>query len=99
MAFNVPLIIRGKVIEDADLEFGGRGNAVAFTTPDVKKHLASLPLARPSDLADLHALPFEEILDYLEELGSKLNLKTNEYLQEAIQLSYLTSGLSKSVVD
>lgn len=99
MSFNVPLIIRGKIIEDADLEFGGRGNAVAFTTPDVKKHLADLPLARPSELADLHALPFEEVLDYLEELGSKLNLKTNEYLQEAIQLSYLTSGLSQSVVE
>jgi Acyl-CoA reductase (LuxC) len=98
MAFNVPLIIRGKIIEDADLEFGGRGSTVTFTAPDIKKHLAELPLAKPSDLAELHRLPFEEVLDYLQELGQQL-ATGNDYVEQARALSYLTSGLSKGVVD
>jgi len=99
MSFNVPLIIRGKVIEDPDLEFGGRGGGVTFTTPDIKKHLSLLPLAKPSELADLHGTSFEEILDYLEALGARLVLKNNPYLREAMALSIQTSGLSKGIIE
>jgi hypothetical protein len=48
MPFHIPLIIRGRIIDDRDLEFGGRRGGVAFTTADVKKHLAELPLSAPS---------------------------------------------------
>jgi hypothetical protein len=94
MSFHVPLIIRGRIIADPDLQFGGRRGGAAFTTADVKKHLAELPLSVPSQLAELHAMPFEEILDYLDQLGGLLNLNDNPYLQEAFELSSLTSGLS-----
>ena len=98
MAFHIPLIIRGRIIENRDVEFGGRGGSVAFTTADVRKHLGELPLATPSTMAELHATPFAEILDYLDQLGGMLTLKTNAHLQEALALSMLTSGLSAEVV-
>lgn len=99
MAYNIPLIIRGKVIEGADLEFGGRGGRAAFTTPDVRKHIQDLPLARPSLMADVHALKFDEIVDYLDQLANALALDHNPYIREAMELSKQTSGLSEGSVE
>ncbi|MGE0828239.1 MAG: acyl-CoA reductase [Hyphomonadaceae bacterium] len=96
--FNVPLVIRGRVIEDADVEFGGRGGDVRFTAPDVRKHLKEMPLSAPSALSDLYAMSFEEILDYLDELGNRLTLSQNSYLQEAYALSCETSGLGPEIL-
>jgi hypothetical protein len=98
MAFHVPLIIRGRVIEDADLEFGGRRGGVKFTTPDVRKHLGELALPNPADLQDIHGLRSEEIFDYLDALGRELAFDRNPYLQEAYELSIRTSGLTPGIV-
>jgi hypothetical protein len=94
---SVPLIIRGKVIDDADVEFGGRHGGVRFTAPDVRRHLRELPLISGSGLADLHALSFEEILDFLERLSERLTLR-NEHLQRALELSIATSGLGEQIL-
>lgn len=96
--YHVPLIIRGKVIEDIDLEFGGRRGGVSFRTPDVTKHINDLTLRAPSQMADLYTISFEEILDYLVELGQQLNFSKNKYLREAFELSCSTSGLSESIL-
>jgi hypothetical protein len=98
MSFHVPLIIRGRVIEDADLEFGGRRGGVKFTTPDVRKHLGELALPNPSDLQDVHQLRSEEVFDYLDSLGKELRFDRNPYLQEAYELSIQTSGLTPAIV-
>jgi hypothetical protein len=95
---QVPLIIRGKLIEDYDLEFGGRHGGVAFNTPDVKKYVDQLTLSRPSQLADLYTLKFADIADYLVELGDKLAFKRNQYMQAAFELGRSTSGLSASLL-
>jgi hypothetical protein len=98
MTFHVPLIIRGRIYEDPDLSFGSRRSGAPFTTPDVRKHLAELALEDPAALEDIHALKSEEIFDYLDALGQELNLAKNPYLQEAYELSILTSGLSADIV-
>jgi hypothetical protein len=98
MSFHVPLIIRGRVIDDADLEFGGRRGGVKFTTPDVRKHLGELALINPADLQDVHSLRSEEIFDYLDALGKELDYTRNTYLQEAYELSIQTSGLTPAIV-
>ena len=97
--FRVPLIIRGRVIEGDAVEHKGRREDVSFTTPDVAEHLKHLPLASPSLLADLHALSFDDILDYLEELGPRLRLDRNAHLQEAFELSCRTSGLGRDILE
>ena len=41
--FRVPLFLRGKVIEDDWVEFGGRGSGRAFLAPDPHRWAAQLP--------------------------------------------------------
>jgi len=96
--FRVPLIIRGKVIEDADLEFGGRGGAAKFSSPDVGKHVGELALSNPSRMADLYRLTLEEVFDYLDALADRLSFGQNPYLQEAYELSCRTSGLGPDIL-
>ncbi|WP_157219205.1 acyl-CoA reductase [Flavisphingomonas formosensis] len=96
--YRVPLIIRGEIIESGETEFGGRDPATRFRGPDVFDHLGKLPLSPPSAIADLHALPFEEILDYLVELGAWLDFGKNAHLQEALALTCKTSGLGEPIL-
>ena len=96
--FHVPLIIRGKIVDDADVVHVGRRGDVSFTSPDVSAHLAKLPLRTPSAMADMYALSFDEILDFLVALGDRLHFDSNPHLQEAFRLSCITSGLSESIL-
>jgi hypothetical protein len=96
--YRVPLIIRGHVIHGNDLTFSGRRGAASFSTPDVRPHLDKLTLTQPSALADLHSAPFEEVLDYLHELGKRLAFDRNPYLQDAFRLSCETSGLGPRIL-
>lgn len=89
--------IRGRWIEDDLVKFGGRSVGVEFLSPDPKSILGQLPLASPNLLADQYALTMDQILDYLAELGQRLDLRSNAYLQEALEASCLTSPLTESV--
>ena len=95
---SVPLICRGRLIDDCALEFGGRRGGVSFRTPDVAKYIDQLTLTTPSKLADLYALSFAQIADYLAELGRHLALESNRYMQQAFELACATSGLSDSIL-
>jgi hypothetical protein len=96
--FHVPLIIRGRIIDDKDVEFGGRRAGASFTTPDVKKHMNELPLSTPSALSELYELSFDDILDYLNELYQRMAFGQNHYLQEAFELARNTSGLTEPLL-
>jgi len=93
------LIIRGRIIEDDLVEFGGRGGALQFRAPDPHKYAAQLPVASPAALADLYDLRFDDILDYLAELGARLDIDRNAYLQEARELTYQTAPTTRPIVD
>ncbi len=96
--FRVPLIIRGEIIDDARVEHGGRRGGISFRAPDIAGHIGRLTLRTPSGMADLYAISFEEILDYLVELGRRLDFETNRHVREAFRLSCVTSGLSESIL-
>jgi Acyl-CoA reductase (LuxC) len=93
-----PAVVRGDVITDDLVEFGGRGGDLRFLAPDPTSLLRVLPLRDPSRLADLHRLPFGEIVAYLDELGRALQLERNEYLQEALRQSVGFSDLTIPLV-
>jgi len=97
-AFNVPLIIRGRIIDEAEVTHGGRGGGVSFTAPDLARRADALGLSTPSSMAELYGLSFAEILDYLEELGGRLALDANPWVEEAFELSCRTSGLGRDIL-
>jgi hypothetical protein len=92
--FKAGIVIRGQWIEDHLLEFGGRSTGITFLSPDPKQYLARLPLGSAQALSDLYALSFGDILDYIDRLGERLNLAGNAHLQEALEVSCLTSSLT-----
>ena len=94
-----PMVIRGTVITDNLVEVGGRGGDLTFLTPDARKYLDKLPLGNPARLADLYKLSFNDILDYAEALGERLDLATNPHLQEACALSYHTAPVTPTMVN
>lgn len=94
-----PLIIRGRIIESDLIEFGGRGGDLVFLAPDAAKFVDDIALGSPSQMNDLYDLSFEDILDYLEELGSLLDVRSNEWMQEARELSYLTAPTTPSLIN
>ena len=96
--YSVPLIIRGEVIEDGDVEHGGRGGDISFRSPDVRRYLDRLPLRSPSAMADLYRLSVEEILDFLDALGQRLTLGQNRWVQQAFDISCRTSGLGADIL-
>src|SRR4051794_313565 len=96
--FRVPLIIRGQIIDDKLIEFGGRRGGARFLTPNVSQYLDRIGLRTPSSMADLYTLTFDGIVDYLVQLGKHLDPDTNPYLQESYELSRHTSGLSDGVL-
>lgn len=94
------IIVRGRIIDTDLVEFGGRGEGdFKFLSPDPQKFADQLPLGNPGKLADLYELSFKDILDYLEELGSRLDLKTNTHLQKALNGSYLTAPTTGPILE
>lgn len=92
-------VLRGQVIETDLIEFGGRGGDISFLAPDPHTIADRIPLASPRLMADLYDLSLEDILDYLAELGSRLNVRTNDYLREARDYSYATAPTTKPIMD
>jgi hypothetical protein len=97
-SFAVPLLLRGQIIDDAEIEFGGRRGGVSFSTPDLTRHLDALTLSTPSSMADLYAIKLDEIFTFLGKLGERLHPTDNRHLQDSFELSRATSGLSDSIL-
>jgi hypothetical protein len=86
-----PAVIRGKVIEDNLVEFGGRNGVIKFLAPDPRKIVNMLPIGDPTRMSDLYDIRLDEIVDYLVELGDALNFKKNVLMQESCELNYYTA--------
>jgi hypothetical protein len=95
---EVPIILRGRVIEPGDdaIEFGGRAGA-RFRTPDPTKYVDQLVLSDAGALRDLHDTPIDEIIDFLAELGTRLSLD-NPLMQRAFQLALEAGDITEPVL-
>ncbi len=96
--FDVPLVIRGKLIEDYSVEYGGRQVGSRFRSANAADYIDEIVMTRPSGMADLYSLTIDEIADYLVRLGKRLVFSENRHMQEAFELSKRTSGLSESIL-
>ena len=96
---DIPIISRGRVIMPGDdaVEFRGRGGA-KFRTPDPHKHISDLVLGSPALLADLNDTRMRAIVDFLVEVGKRLHLEDNRYLQESFALALQAGGLAEPIL-
>jgi hypothetical protein len=95
---SVPLIIRGRIIDDNHVEFAGRRGGLVFRTPDVHQYVDQIVLRDPSAMRDLYDLELDEILEFLEALGSRLSPRTNPHMGQALEASIAVSGQSPEIL-
>lgn len=95
---DVPLIIRGQIIETDMQSFNARAGNINFRSPDIKAHLSKLPTSAHS-LHDLYKVSLDEIIDFMVEVGSRLDLATNPYIAAAFEVSVQTSGLARPILE
>ena len=93
---NIPIIARGQVIEDYELEFNGRHGA-KFRAPDVLKHLPAL-LPDREEMARLYDLTLDDILAYLARLIDRLAAPDNPHLEWAFALAEDFSDVPASIM-
>jgi hypothetical protein len=98
-ALEVPAVIRGEVIADGLTAFATRGGDQEFHVPDPAGLVARLPLPDPGSLRELTALSFDDIAGYLAELGARLALDDNDYLQQAMACSSVWSDATPPLVE
>ncbi|WP_414900263.1 acyl-CoA reductase [Sphingomonas flavalba] len=96
--FDVPLILRGKIVEAATEQFGARQGGVAFRAPDITRYIDKL-VAQAADLDDIQKLTSREIVAFMAKVGRALDLETNAYMQRAYEVSRLTSGISAPILE
>src|SRR5690349_2287614 len=97
---TIPIIARGKIIEPSEgdsVEFSGR-NGAKFLSPDPHKHIHDLVLGNPVLLSDLNDTPMRNIIDFLAEVGKRLRLEDNHYLQESFALALQAGGLAEPIL-
>lgn len=97
--YEIPIIARGRIIEPGEdaVEYAGRGGA-KFRTPDPHKHIQDLVLGNPVLLHDLMDRPIHDIVDFLAEVGKRLRLDDNPWLQESFALALQAGGLAEPIL-
>lgn len=96
---NIPIVSRGGIIMPGDdaIEFAGRSGG-RFRIPNPRRHINDLVLADPGKLSDIQAIPTDKIIDFLAELGGRLAIDKNPYMQEAFNLALTAGGLTEPVL-
>lgn len=91
--------IRGEEIKDNLVRFAGRDGEASFLVPDPMSIVERLPLRDPGQMRDLYEISFDDIADYLVELGGRLDLAKNTYIQEALEQSYGMTDMTPPLLD
>ena len=97
--FKVPLIIRGEVIEDYEVQHHDRSLGRSFLTANVAKYADRMVAKSAAALNDLYTISFDGICEYLGELGRRLDLDKNPHWREAFEVSCSASNMSRSVLE
>jgi len=93
---QVPHVVRGRLIDGLDAVYTSRDMGVDFATPAIDPD--ALVWTRREPLPMLN-MPIAEILDFLVELGARLDLDTNASLQQAFEGMNRVSALGPRVME
>lgn len=92
----VPHVVRGRLVEGADTPYRPAGGGAGFATPAID--VDDLVWSRREPLPALDT-PVAEILDFLVELGTRLDLDRNSLLQRAYENMQHISPLGARVLE
>jgi hypothetical protein len=95
-ALSAPHFIQGVVVEDDAIRHRSRDLGVDFTTPAIDLDAIVLPRSQLPPLLDIK---LSEIIDFLVEVGERLHLDRNPYLQECLEYIAATNPLPRRVVE
>jgi hypothetical protein len=98
MDFDIPLVIRGQVIDDFSARFSARRGEIGFRTADAAQYLDRIVLRNPIGMQDLYRIPMSDILDFLDELSRRLAPSQNAHIRLAMDINQRTSGLATPMV-
>jgi hypothetical protein len=91
-----PHFVQGRVVEGADVQHRSRDLGADFATPVIDLDAIVTPR---SQLPPLLGTPLSEIIDFLVEVGERLQLDRNPYLQECLEHVAATNPLPRRVVE
>lgn len=95
-AVCAPFFVRGRVVEQADVEHTSRDLGAPFTTPELELDQVIAPR---SELPPLLDVKLDEIIDFLVATGAALALDQNEHMQRCLELLAATNPLPRRVVE
>lgn len=95
--FDIPLLVRGELIESDWESFNARDGST-FRAVDVGEHLDRLTLSSPIAMSDLYDISFEEILDVLAELGQQLRFDSNPHIRQAYEAALVAANYPPSML-
>ena len=93
---RVPHLVRGRLVWGEETEYLSRDFAVPFVTPRLALNELFEPRTRPGPA---FGVPVGEIIDLLVETGRHLNLETNPYLQESLEMTVQVSALPRRIIE
>jgi len=97
-ALFVPTLIRGRELAPANARIKTFPGEPVVEAVDVAGELGTLTLSRPEGLADLQALPMEEIVAFLAEVGDALALDRHSRIEAAIANHRQYSNMSERML-
>jgi hypothetical protein len=93
---RVAHVVRGVLVEGAEVRHTSRDLGADFTTPAIDLDALITPRSEPGPLFDT---PLAEIIDFMVETGKRLDIDTNPYLREAAARTEVTNPLPRRVID
>jgi len=96
VAIRVNHFIRGKLMTGEEVRHASRDLGVEFTTPAIDLNALVTPR---SEMPPLFDVKLSEIIDFLVEVGERLDLDRNPYLQESMEYVVRTNPLPRRIIE
>lgn len=94
--FSAPHFVQGILVEGDAIRHRSRDLGADFTTPPIDLDAIVMPRSQLPPLLDIK---LSEIIDFLVEVGERLHLERNPYLQECLEHIAATNPLPRRVVE
>jgi hypothetical protein len=95
-ALSAPHFVQGSVVDGDEIRHRSRDLGADFTTPAIDLDAIVMPRSQLPPMLDVK---LTEIIDFLVEVGERLHLERNPYLQECLEYIAATNPLPRRVVE